>query len=79
MPDVYPPNEYDVAGFTVGAVERDQMLPQTSKIVSGDVILALPSSGLHSNGFSMVRKVMNLANARYKDKAPFSFSGKSFG
>ncbi|KAI4457143.1 trifunctional purine biosynthetic protein adenosine-3-related [Holotrichia oblita] len=79
MPDVYPPNEYDVAGFTVGAVERDHMLPQTSIIQSGDVVLALPSSGLHSNGFSMVRKVMDLANARYKDKAPFSFSGKSFG
>lgn len=76
---MYPPGEYDVAGFAVGAVERGKILPQISKIQVGDVIIGLASSGIHSNGFSMVRKVMNLANARYKDKAPFSSDGRSFG
>ncbi|GJQ81754.1 hypothetical protein Trydic_g301 [Trypoxylus dichotomus] len=79
MPDMYPSGEYDLAGFAVGAVERDQILPQTSEIKEGDVVIGLPSSGIHSNGFSMVRKVMGLANAGYKDKAPFSSSGKTFG
>nr|UXX33476.1 trifunctional purine biosynthetic protein adenosine-3-like protein [Holotrichia oblita] len=79
MPDMYPPGEYDIAGFAVGAVERELLLPRTSDIQVGDVVLALPSSGIHSNGFSMVRKVMKLANVQYKDKALFSCSGKSFG
>ncbi|KRT78434.1 hypothetical protein AMK59_6588, partial [Oryctes borbonicus] len=79
MPDMYPSGEYDLAGFAVGAVERDQILPQMSKIQVGDVVIGLPSSGVHSNGFSMVRKVMGLANVGYKDKAPFSTNGKSFG
>lgn len=79
MPDMYPKGEYDVAGFAVGAVERQQLLPRISDIKEGDVILGLPSSGVHSNGFSLVRKVMKLAGVQYKDVAPFCSKGKTFG
>lgn len=56
MPGFYPPDEYDIAGFCVGVVERDEIL-NPSNVKAGDVIIALPSSGVHSNGFSLVRKV----------------------
>lgn len=57
MPGLYSPEEYDLAGFTVGAVEKSQML-DGSKVAEGDVLIGLPSSGLHSNGYSLVRKVL---------------------
>lgn len=79
MPDMYPPGEYDVAGFAVGAVERDMLLPYIEQVTEGDVVIGLPSSGVHSNGFSLVRKVMKLANVNYRDIAPFSKTGKTFG
>jgi phosphoribosylaminoimidazole synthetase len=79
MPDMYPPGEYDVAGFAVGAVEREQLMPRIQSIQPGDVIIGLPSSGVHSNGFSLVRKIMKLAGVSYKDRAPFSKTAKSFG
>lgn len=56
MPGMYNPGDYDVAGFCVGIVEKDQVI-DGSKIKAGDKIIALPSSGFHSNGFSLVRKV----------------------
>jgi phosphoribosylformylglycinamidine cyclo-ligase len=56
MPGMYKPGDYDVAGFCVGIVEKDQII-DGSKIKKGDKIIALPSSGFHSNGFSLVRKV----------------------
>ena len=56
MPGFYPEDEYDIAGFSVGIVEREKIL-DSSNVREGDVIVALPSSGLHSNGFSLVRKV----------------------
>ena len=56
MPGFYPEDEYDIAGFCVGVVEKDEILsPQKAK--AGDVVIALPSSGVHSNGFSLVRKI----------------------
>lgn len=79
MPDMYPPGDYDVAGFAVGAVERTNLMPHIDKITPGDTVIALPSSGVHSNGFSLVRKIMKVAGVNYKDKAPFSATGKSFG
>ncbi len=59
MPGFYPENEYDLAGFTVGVVDKDKILDNT-KMKPGDVIIALPSSGVHSNGFSLVRKVFDV-------------------
>ena len=59
MPGFYPVDEYDLAGFTVGAVDKDKIL-DTGKMRAGDLILALPSTGVHSNGFSLVRKVFDL-------------------
>lgn len=65
MPGLYADGDYDLAGFTVGAVERENML--TGKRVSdGDAILALASSGLHSNGFSLVRKILEKDSQTYK-------------
>lgn len=59
MPGFYPPEEYDLAGFSVGVVDKDKILkPESQK--AGDVILALKSSGVHSNGFSLVRKVFSM-------------------
>lgn len=60
MPDMYPPGEYDLAGFTVGAVEKDALLSGES-VVAGDVILGVASSGPHSNGYSLVRKILERA------------------
>ncbi|MGY3040357.1 phosphoribosylformylglycinamidine cyclo-ligase [Rhodanobacter sp. TND4EL1] len=62
MPDMYPPGEYDLAGFTVGAVEKSQMLTGAA-IAAGDVILGVASSGPHSNGYSLVRKILDRAGA----------------
>ena len=61
MPGFYPVDEYDVAGFSVGVVDKDKMIdPENVEV--GDVLIALPSSGVHSNGFSLVRKVFDLEN-----------------
>jgi phosphoribosylformylglycinamidine cyclo-ligase len=60
MPDMYPPGEYDLAGFTVGAVEKDGMLTGES-IVAGDAILGVASSGPHSNGYSLIRRILERA------------------
>ena len=58
MPDMYGPRDIDLAGFAVGLVERGRQLPQSERIKRGDVILGVPSSGLHSNGFSLAREVL---------------------
>ena len=62
MPGFYPENEYDLAGFTVGIVDKDKIL-DPAKVEAGDVIIGLASSGVHSNGFSLVRKVFDVENA----------------
>ncbi|XP_028145716.2 trifunctional purine biosynthetic protein adenosine-3 [Diabrotica virgifera virgifera] len=79
MPDMYKPGDYDLAGFAVGAVERSQLMPHIQDIKPGDVVIALPSSGVHSNGFSLVRKIMKLAGKDYNSVAPFSKSNRTFG
>ncbi len=61
MPGFYPENEYDLAGFSVGVVDKQKILDNTT-VADGDVIIALPSSGVHSNGFSLVRKVFDIEN-----------------
>ena len=57
MPGMYPEGEYDIAGFSVGAVEKDELI-DCSGVAEGDTLIALPSSGVHSNGFSLVRKIV---------------------
>ena len=57
MPDMYPAGEYDIAGFTVGAVEKSKLI-DGAKVKEGDVLIGIASSGIHSNGFSLVRKIV---------------------
>ena len=61
MPGFYPEDEYDLAGFSVGMVDKSKILDNKT-IREGDVVIALPSSGVHSNGFSLVRKVFDIEN-----------------
>ena len=75
MPGFYPVDEYDLAGFTVGVVDKDKIIDNT-KMKAGDVIIALPSSGVHSNGFSLVRKVFDVENADIKSPVA-ELGGKS--
>ena len=77
MPGLYAAGDYDLAGFSVGAVERDHLLPRKD-LQAGDVILALPSSGIHANGFSLVRRVVEKSGLRLNDPAPFA-SRKTLG
>ncbi len=77
MPGFYPVDEYDLAGFSVGVVDKDKVL-DNSKIKEGDAIIALPSSGVHSNGFSLVRKVFDVENADIKTPLA-ELGGKSIG
>ena len=75
MPGFYPVDEYDLAGFAVGIVDKDKILDK-SKVKPGDKLIALPSSGVHSNGFSLVRKVFDIEHADIN--APVAeLSGKS--
>ena len=70
MPGMYAAGDYDLAGFAVGAVERDAVLTGAA-VAEGDVVLGLAASGLHSNGFSLVRKVVELKGLDYAAPAPF--------
>ena len=71
MPGMYAKGDYDLAGFSVGAAERGSMI-DGSNVAAGDVLLGLASSGVHSNGFSLVRKVIERAGLSFSDKAPFA-------
>ena len=77
MPGFYPVDEYDLAGFSVGVVDKDKVL-NNKTVKAGDVIIALPSSGVHSNGFSLVRKVFDVENADIKSPVA-ELGGKSIG
>ena len=77
MPGFYPLDEYDLAGFAVGIVDRDKIIDNT-KIQPGDVMIALPSSGVHSNGFSLVRKALDVEHADIKSPVA-ELSGMSIG
>ncbi len=77
MPGFYPVDEYDLAGFSVGVVDKSKILDNT-KMCPGDVVIALPSSGVHSNGFSLVRKVFDVEKNDIKVPCDF-LGGKSIG
>ena len=77
MPGFYPIDEYDLAGFSVGVVDKSKII-DNSTISEGDVVIALPSSGVHSNGFSLVRKVLDVENSDIKSPCA-ELGGKSVG
>ncbi len=77
MPGFYPEDEYDLAGFAVGVVDKSKVLKKET-VAEGDVLIGLPSSGVHSNGFSLVRKVLDVENADIKEPLA-ELGGKSIG
>ena len=77
MPGFYPADEYDLAGFSVGVVDKKAIIDNSS-MTKGDVVIALPSSGVHSNGFSLVRKVFDVENKDIRTPLE-SLGGKSIG
>jgi len=77
MPGFYPIDEYDLAGYCTGVVDKDKIIDNKT-MEEGDVIIALPSSGVHSNGFSLVRKVFDVENADIKSPVE-ELGGKSIG
>lgn len=78
MPGMYDQNDFDLAGFAVGAVERENILPRVNQIQVNDVVIGIPSNGVHSNGFSLIRKVFETKGIKYSDFTPFD-SSLTFG
>ena len=74
LPGMYQPGEYDLAGFAVGVLERDAVLPRVEDMVEGDVVLGLASDGVHSNGYSLVRRVVKDSAADYFAPPPYASS-----
>jgi homoserine kinase len=73
MPGIYQAGEYDAGGAAIGAIKRGvPILPDTASMVEGDVVLGLASSGVHSNGFSLVRKIVERSGLTFHDSAPWS-------
>ncbi len=78
MPGMYGQGDYDLAGFCVGAVNRDGVLPKLEAQRAGDLMIALASSGPHSNGYSLIRRIVERSGLAWTDPAPFA-AGQSLG
>ena len=78
MPGMYDGDDFDLAGFVVGAAERDAMLPRHNDMAVGDVLIGMASSGPHSNGYSLIRKIVELSGLGWDDASPFS-DGQTLG
>lgn len=72
MPGLYASGDYDLAGFAIGAAERGALLPRLGEMQAGDIIIGIASSGPHSNGYSLVRKVVERSGLAWEEKAPFA-------
>lgn len=79
MPGMYDEGHYDTNGTAVGAVQKDKILPKINNMKSGNVLIGLKSDGVHSNGFSLVRRIIETSDYEYQSKAPWTNSGKSIG
>ena len=78
MPGFYPEDEYDLAGYSTGVVDKSRIL-NNGAVRAGDAVIALPSSGVHSNGFSLVRKVFDAENSKRIFDAPAELGGRTIG
>lgn len=78
MPGFYQDKEYDLSGFAVGAVKKDKIILGEKTVKKGDIVLGLPSSGVHSNGFSLVRKILERSKTSVHDPCPWA-PGKKIG
>src|SRR5450755_865954 len=78
MPGLYAKGDFDLAGFAVGAVERSAILPKTATMKAGDVLIGVSSSGVHSNGYSLVRRIVEMTGLSLSSPAPFA-DGVSLG
>lgn len=79
MSAMYNLGTYDIAGFCVGIVDYDNMLPKMDEMVKGDIIIGLPSSGIHSNGYSLINYLIEQNNINLMDNAEFSKNGSTYG
>ena len=78
MPGMYSGDDFDLAGFVVGAAERGSLLPRLDEMQAGDVLIGIAASGPHSNGYSLIRKVVEMSGLKWTDDAPFA-PGTSVG